>query len=348
MLQIKVGGLDSIPSVYFKTSPSLKEFNTCWHSGRVPKVQWDLREITYGKINVAAASFFLALAHRVRQYTDVPQELLLDYHPKVFSFLTEIKFFEIAEEYDLFELPYPIGGYSDLNINPKTQIVSLDQILNRPDIFDSNTLSFWKRAHREQFRKFLIADCSDLFRSVQMGPSEKDLPLIISRICAEIAINSLLWGQATAFLGLQRSRNLIGVSVIDVGKGFRQSFKEKNIHSEIMQSVDGEYADLHACLLASITNEKHFGLKRAIENVISAGGNISIGSGSAEVHWGEKLWSNFIQRYSNYGIEDAISEIGESVYKAAAENKKDGYVRIWNNSIRGVRVNFSMPVQGGN
>ncbi|MEZ7206233.1 hypothetical protein [Pseudoalteromonas sp. DY56-GL79] len=348
MLKIKVGGLDSIPSVYFKTSPSLKEFNTYWHSGRVPRVQWDLREIAYGKINVAAASLFLALAHRVRQYTRAPQEILLDYHPKIFAFLTEIKFFNVADEYDLFELPYPIGGYSDLNINPRTQILSLDQFSTRPDIFDIEELAEWKRVHREQFRKLLIADCSDLFRSVQMGPSEKDLPLIISRICAEIAINSLLWGQATAFLGLQRSRNLIGISVIDVGKGFRQSFKEKNIHSEIMQSANGENADLYACLLASITNEKHFGLKRAIENVISAGGNISIGSGSAEVHWGEKLWCSFIEHCRDYGVKAAISEIGKLTFKAGTENKKDGYVRIWNNSIRGVRVNFSMPVQGGN
>lgn len=344
-LRISSGKLSSIPSVYQATVHELSEFNNAWRRGDLPTIEWDLTEIRTGHINVAAASFFLAIAHRIRQFTGKRQPVRIEWHPKIFSFLEDINFFKVANEYDLFEWPFEIGGYEDGVINPNTKILAYEKLSQRPDQNSKDDLSKWKKKHREYYRTNIIDKCEALFSSDDDFGRNSNYPLIISRTCAEIAVNSLLWGESAAFLGLQRTRNMIFISVSDVGLGFRSSFAQKNEHTSFLKdsTIDLDIASL---ALGSVINENDFGLKRAISTIIELNGNISLSSGKGEIQWGNDLWKDYLYQIDNHGLYKAINTLPKPIFKSSRELKQTGYSRSWKDSIRGSRISFSIPLGG--
>lgn len=343
-LKIKVGPLSSIASVYSSTVSKLEEFNNAWKLGALPIIEWDLSDIRTGHINVAAASFFLALAHRVRQFTNESQPIKIDWHPKTFSFLEDINFFQVANEYDLFDWPYEIGGYDDGLINPNTKILAYDKLSSKPNLSIPDEVSEWKKSHRETYRRNIIDRCEALFLDNDHF-NNKNLPLIISRTCAEMATNSLLWGESAAFLGLQRSRNMIFISVSDIGLGFKNSFISKNEHIEFLSktTIDKDIASL---AIGSVINKNEFGIKRAITTVIELGGNITISSGKGEIHWGKTLWLSYLENIEKESLYDAIESLPENINKSDSDAKNHGFCRKWSASIRGTRVSFWIPLGG--
>ncbi|MGI2046671.1 hypothetical protein [Shewanella oncorhynchi] len=344
-LKIKVGPLSSIASVYSSTVSQLEEFNNAWKLGTLPIIEWDLSDIRTGHINVAAASFFLALAHRVRQFTNESQPIKIDWHPKTFSFLEDINFFQVANEYDLFDWPYEIGGYDDGLINPNTKILAYDKISIKPNLKKPDEVSEWKKSHREAYRRNIIDKCEALFIDNDNFNNSKDLPLIISRTCAEMATNSLLWGESAAFLGLQRSRNMIFISVSDIGLGFKNSFISKNEHVEFLKNTTVD-KDIASLAIGSVINKNEFGIKRAISTVLELGGNITISSGKGEIQWGRTLWNRYLEDIENKKLYKAIESLPESINKSDLDEKINGFSRKWSASIRGTRVSFTIPLGG--
>ncbi|HFQ5431645.1 hypothetical protein ACSTD8_01705 [Vibrio vulnificus] len=340
---IDVGGLRSVSSVYFSTRKSLDNFNLAWRSGHQPSVVWDLRQIKAGKINVAAVAFLLALAHRVRQFTGRKQNVVIEWHPNLFTFLSDINFFSVSDSYDLFHWPFEIGGFESGKTNPNTKIISYDQLENVPTMDDIDGISHWKRIHRENYRSDIINSCEALF-SVNDVNSPTKLPLIMSRTCAELVTNSLLWGDATPFIGLQRTKNRIFISVSDVGKGLRQSLSQK----KVLDKAGNFDPNLASIALACIMNQNDFGLKRAISTVTELGGNISISSGNSEISWGRELWASYLHIVDSSGIIPALSLIKNSEImegSVSLEQREYGYFRLWPTSIRGTRVSFSIPIE---
>lgn len=341
-ININVGQLQSVPSVYANVSDGLLQFNQVWKSGHTAYVSWNLTNLSSGHINVSAVSFFLAIAHRVRIFTEKRQPILIDWHPTQLSFLDDIGFFKISHQLDLFDWPFEIGGYDNNVINPNTRILTFNQIYELPDYADDKQLSNWKKLHREQYRREIIAKCEALFSSEDLY-SIRELPLIMSRTCAELVTNSLLWGNATSFLALQRTHTMIVISVTDIGRGFRSSLNSKNMFNkrEFLNS------DINAIAIGSIINHQDFGLKRAIATVIELGGTISITSNSGEIRWGKKNWLNYINNINEYGIDRAIKNLPFPIRKSTAEQKNNGYVRYWDSSIRGTRIEFYIPLRKG-
>jgi len=338
---INIGGLEGIPSVYKCTSKGLQEFNESWKSGELSSICWDLRSLKNKKLNMTAISFFLAIANRVRQFVGCAQKVLINWNPQVLGFLVEIGFFEVANLYDLFEWPYEIGGYEVGRINPNTKLLSYDSLSLLPDVEDTHQLSDWKKIHRENYRKDIISKCEALFMQKDEKRFGTSLALVMSRTCAEISINSLLWGHSAAFLGLQRSRKNITISISDIGVGFKSSLLSRSLHESLLNDTN---SDINSVIIGSVLNENDFGLKRAIATVIEFGGSISIASNSGEILWGETLWKNFIECFNDKGIEFAISTLPTPIYKAEYKDKKNGYIRKWKDSIRGARVSFNIPI----
>ena len=348
-ININIGFLNSPSAFYFSSRKGLEEFNRGWQSGFQPSVCWDLRQLTVGKINVGAVAFFLAVAHRVRHFTGQSQDILLEWHPKQFSFLSDIGFFEISDQYDLFNWPFTIGGFESEYINPSTKIMSFEQILPPPDYNDETTVAEWKQLHRETYRTEIINNCEALFSS-KLHSTNRNLPLIMSRTCSELVTNSLLWGNATSFVSFQRTKSNIFINVCDIGRGFKQSLRSKDAF-ENLKKEDNSIDDIYAIGLGSVINENDFGLKRAISTVMDLGGDITILSNSGELHWAKPLWESYLQDIDSSGLDYALDSLHTgSIIQTSEERKKlkdRGFSRSWSSSIRGTRIGFYIPIGEG-
>lgn len=341
-IKINVGSLNSIKAVYNSTKHDLGKFNKFWSEGKQPSVEWDLTDLTIGKVNVAGLSFFLALAHRVKEFTGKPQDILLEWHPKQFGFFHDIGFFSVSDKYDLFIWPFTIGGFETGEINPKTKILSYENIHSLPDTSDQDELSEWKKVHREMYRGDVMQRCSALFEGIADN-GKRNLPLVMSRTCAELVTNSLLWGQATAFVGLQRTSNKIFISVTDIGLGLNRSYSSKITHTP-------KLSDIQAISACCAINQNDFGLKRAIMTVLELNGSVNIISNGGEVHWGLENWTKFLNRISQIGFEQAVMELDADKKQNERTNLthfQNGYSCFLNNKIRGTRISFSIPVDKG-
>lgn len=340
-LTINIGGLESIASLYKNTSTELTKFNDLWKAGQNPIIIWDLRNIHTGRMSIAAISFFLAIAHRVSKFTKKPQPCLIEWNPKSFGFLSDIGFFDIADYYGLIEWPFAIGGYESGKTNPNTILFTCDPLLSIPDYNDQDNISQFKKIHRERYQQYIIEKCEALFVEIDNTYFDEDLPLSLSRTCAELATNSLLWGRSTPFVGLQRSRKLITISISDIGIGFKSSLIAREKFRELLTEND---ADIMSIAAGSIINKFDYGLKRAISDVIAFGGNISLTSNSGEICWNKYLWLRFLEQFEKSTLEKAARALPNPIYKADKLDKQNGYIRNWNFSIRGARVSFSIPL----
>jgi len=338
---INVGGLEGVGSVYKQSSKGLREFSDLWLEHREVSVVWDLRLVQNNKISISALAFFLSIAHRVNHFTQKPQTILINWHSKTLGFLSDVGFFQVANYYELFDWPFEMGGFTEGQTNPNSKVMSFDELdLNRPDYSCEEAISTWKRVHREHYRQEIVNKCSSLFSNKDDISKSRNSVLILSRTCSELAVNSLLWGRASAFLGLQRSRKRITISASDIGIGIYSSLKGKGSNN-----VECDFdEDIKGVLLSSIINPNDFGLKSAIQTVVDFGGSISIASGKGEVFWAKPMWETFLAAYESKGVESAFSSLPGVVFKANMEQRDFGYIRHWKYSIRGTRITFSLPI----
>lgn len=341
IIEINIGGLEGIASVYRNVSKGLHEFNEHWKRGEQSVIYWDVRGLKNREMDISAISFFLAIAHRIRLYTRICQPILLDWNPITLGFLSDIGFFEVANLNDLFKWPYEIDGLVIGKTNPNTRLLSYKQLSQKPEINNASDLSEWKRIHRENYREDIIGKCESLFTSKDQKRYGENLALAMSRTSAEIAINSLLWGEAAAFLGIQRSNKRITISISDIGVGLKNSLISKGLHLNLLND---DISDINSVALCSVINENDFGLKRAVSTVINLGGSISISSSAGEIFWCDKLWNEFVECYEARGAERAILKLPVPIYKAEDSDRKNGYVRKWAESIKGTRVSFRIPI----
>lgn len=340
-ITINVGGLESIASLYKNTSNGLTGFNKIWEKGDTPVVTWDIRNIRSGHMNITAIAFFLAMAHRVRQFIRCRQPCLIEWNPKTFGFLADINFFKIADTYDLFEWPFEIGGYERDQTNPNTMLLVCDPLMDVPDTQNQNQISEFKKLHREYYRQYIIERCEALFSKCDNQKFGTNIALTMSRTCAEIVTNSLLWGQATPFIGLQRSHRAITISVSDIGVGFKCSLLAKGKNENLL---NGDNSDVLSIALGSVINKLGFGLKRAISTVTELDGQISIASNTGEIHWCNNIWRTFVGAFDAYAPQKAFKILPQPIFGANVTDKENGYIRSWKHSIRGSRISFTIPV----
>jgi hypothetical protein len=322
-------------------SNELSVINRIWNSGEVPDVTWDLRNIRSGKINIAAVSFFLAITQRIRQFTGVPQKCLLDWNPKTFGFLSDIGFFKLADENDLIEWPYEIGGYQSGKTNPNTKLLAYSPLLPRPSLARADDISHFKKIHREAYGNDIMDNCEALFVDNDYASDRYDLPLVLSRVSAELATNAILWGNSPAFIGLQRTSNNITISISDIGDGFKKSLSEQSCVSKY---ITENISDIKAIAIGCIKNSQEVGLRRAISTLVELDGGISITSYAGEIHWKRSIWGEFINNFSFDDMHRSFDSLPKKIYRVTSEDRRIGYVREWSNSIRGARIQFNLPL----
>lgn len=285
-LTINVGPLNGLGSFCFHVAKDLKKFNDLYRSGFVPNIEWDLRQVEARKMSMASLTAFLAIADRMRQVTGHSQGARVLYMPRVFRFWDDIQFLELIDELDLFQfIPHNIvNGYWSITegTNPNSKILSFPKPENIPAWENHSTWTKWKDRTRQLLTKEFLSRCGQVFEIEKSESiSEKQLHTQISNTAAELVLNAHYWGNAGSFVGLQRSTVGISVAVCDVGRGFLASL----LGQTEREKIPSPKSHLEAIFLGSFLNNKEYGLRLAIQEVLDRGGWVTIASYDAEIRW---------------------------------------------------------------
>lgn len=352
MLPINVGPLNGLGSFCMHAAKPLKVFSDMYREGHAPQIEWDLRGIQPRHISMAGLTAFLSTAYRLRRFTHNPQTVKILWNPQVFSFLDDISFFRISKEFDLLKWPEEItSGYSEGETNPDTVLLVYRHKGVPTSAQGVEYRKAWKDEVREKFKEDLLLRCGRLFRVTRARVFPPRLRDHVSIACAELVVNSLLWGRSPAFVGLQRSPKGITVAVSDSGNGFLNSmYKQLSTKQMIRPPAD----HLEALILASFINAREFGLRRVIESVIEEGGRVVLWSYDAELYWRRELWYWAKAAIEGDSIELAnIEELLNTVNKPihatpTLEDKEKGFCRRWKDGLRGARIAFEIPLTAHN
>lgn len=337
---INVGPLNSFASLGFHVGDGLTMFNDNFIHGKESRIIWNFNKLEQYSINMATLTAFLSVAYRLRKFSNQPQKMAIDWKPPVLAFLTDVSFFNIAQQLDLFTWDDRlIGGFNTGKTNPNTEIFIFENL----SIVEKDFLEEWKKwkdENRQDLHYYISSKCERIFNPEnQSYLFSQKLVDTISSTTTELALNSVMHGRESAFIGAQRSSERITVSVCDCGVGFINSLRKLN------NNLDSSISHIQGILIGSIINKKDYGLLEAIQSVINYGGWVIISSFDCEICFRQSLWSKVkglsIDEIINSKIEDIL---GVQVKKITIEDKEKGYWRQLYKSLRGTRITFEIPV----
>jgi len=337
---INVGPLNSFASLNFHISDGLNQFNDNFVRGKQTKIIWSLNKLEQYSINMATLTAFLSVAYRLRKYSNQPQEILMDWKPPVLAFLTDVSFFRIAENLDLFTWDERlIGGFKCGETNPNTGIFFFENksIVEKDNL---NDWIKWKDNNRQEIQYYINSTCYNIFNPEhQSYQFSQKLTDTLSSTATELALNSIMHGRETAFIGAQRSSERITVSVCDCGVGFVNSLKKIN------SSLDTSISHIKGVLIGSIINKKEYGLLEAINSVLEHNGWVIISSYDGEVCFKPSLWNKIKYLSPDDIIKEKIEDLlGDQVKQITYDVKQIGYWRQLYKTLRGTRITFEIPV----
>jgi hypothetical protein len=318
--------------------------------GERPEVVWDLRHVEPTHMSMAGLTAFLSVAHRLRQFTDHAQPARVVWNPEIFAFWDDISLFRISQQYDLLKWPEGIiGGYSPGQTNPNTELLVVPYE-NVPDrTVNIDYWKTWKDSVRQKFKEDLLLRCGRLFQpSRRSGDFPQELLDNVAVACAELVVNSLLWGRSTAFVGLQRSGKGITVAVCDSGVGFITSIRGQ---SKLRAMNSKDHAE--ALAIGAVVNRREYGLRRVINTVIKNGGWVIMSSFDTEIHWKDSLWERAKAgagriEESALDLKGLMNAIGSPVRgKPTLDDRESGYCKAWDYGLRGTRITFEIPLSTG-
>jgi hypothetical protein len=342
---LPVGGLDGLGSLSYNLARPLKEYTRRYRdSRRQPEVgfvaaEWDLRRVESKQINIAALTAFIAIAHRLRLFTDHAAQARLTWDPGVLHFFRSTGALDLFRNYDLVSFSDDdLAGYTrDLaKVNPSTRFMILDKTAEFGALTAAE-FTTWKDEARRQLAAELHDYTRALFRpskSLTLNPSVERQVVSAS---AELCLNANFWGRSPAVIGLQRSRVGISVAVADCGHGMLATLRHR-------LPVANHAA---ATLVAAIYNRRDYGLCRVIEEISALpNGWVSIWSFDSELVVKRPLWDhikdlNPIDVSRNLPLRVSHGRLDEAA-------RRTGYLREWSAGIRGVRVAFEVSFRDAN
>lgn len=344
---LNAGNLASIASFHRAIANRLIDFNDQYRSGDRPRVRLNLTSIQPRKMSMAGLTALLTIVDRLREFSRLPVLVDVNWNPEIFGFWEDTGFFEIGRKRDLFEWQEGMAhGYSYGKTNPNTKLLFFEL----PDTLRNNHSDrpTMKDEIRNEVKEKLLLLCGELFRpkrGARAIPSTlRDQVAVTS---AELVVNAHLWGEANAFVGLQRSSNGITVCVCDSGKGFYKSLLEKRKP----KFAHIPTSHLESLALGCINNYEDFGLRRAIDMVVRFGGKVEVSSYSAEIVWQHTLWDQWtkMSTYTPHNpavFQESFAKICAQfmIEKLSSDGRQMGYCRNWTTPLRGTRVSFEIPI----
>ncbi|HVG06066.1 MAG TPA: hypothetical protein VNM67_00005 [Thermoanaerobaculia bacterium] len=342
---LPVGALDGLGSLSYNLAEPLKEFSRLYeehkHSPAAAPLllEWDLRRLENTRINIAALTAFIAIAHRLSLFSDAVPQAKLTWNPSVFGFLADTGVVELLRRHKLVELPERefAGYWHDIGkTNPWTRFLILDKTAEMP-LPGEREWAEWKDHARRQLTGELFDYTRALFRPSKRVTFDSRLPQIVVAACAELALNANYWGRSPAVVGLQRSGSGITAAVADCGEGILRTFRDRSLRKDIID-VKGH---TEAALVAAVYNRREYGLWRVIDEVTSLpNGWVSLWSFDAELHLRRPLW----ERVRHLDARAVASSFPIEVQRGRIDEitRRQGYLRQWSSGIRGVRAAFEI------
>jgi hypothetical protein len=346
-LLLPVGALDGLGSLSYSLAKPLQEFTRQYgESRRSPEntriiPEWDLRKLQYPRVNIAALTAFIAVAHRLRLFSEEKPQARLTWNPKVFGFLQDAGVIDILRKNDLVNFPREeLAGYWHEvgRTNPSTRFFFLDATADAPS--DPGKLIAWKDEARRELTGKLFDYTKALFKPSKRAVFDPRIVDSIVSATAELSLNANFWGRCPAAVGLQRSPHGITVAVADCGEGLVKSLRDKGAQY-------GEVADHPtAALLAAVHNRREYGLFRVIEEITSLpNGWVSLWSFDTELYLRRPLWES-VRGLTTKSLFDRRT-VPLLTGRVDDEIKRTGYLRQWSSGIRGVRVTFEISFDRG-
>ena len=348
VILINVGTLSSWNGLYRNIAPKLDHLREQLKRGEKPQIVWDFTYIQSGKVNMAALTAFLSIAKSVRKHFDEAPRLIMNWDPYMLRFLSDINFFKVAHELDILQWhPNLIGGMIIKPTNPNSKVLFFNDIPNKEELLkDKTKLNDWKETKREE----LIVE--DLYRRIDSLFVYEDfyddwklhIINLLTMTVAELVVNSLLHGQDTAFVGLQKSPRGVTVCVCDSGIGFLTSMKRNQPWVADLKMNK----DIDALVNASLMTRDEIGLRKAIDDIIDSDGYIVLSSVDCELRWAASNWKAASDKFNfeNFRtqLQTAKEVLGNEMDSNASPlDYKNGFYRNFNSKLRGTRITFEIP-----
>jgi hypothetical protein len=339
--RINVGPINGLRSVCRYLGRPLSEFSSEFTKGRMLDVTWDLSNVEPRHMSMAGLTAFLAIAHRMREFTGHAQKTKCRWDPEVFGFWDDVALFRISARYGILDWQEGmLGGYQRGATNPHTKIIVFDYE-EAPSATNVDEWRDWKDDKREEILADLFRHCGKILQSdfETAGFSDRARDAVVLT-AAELALNSILHGRATSFVGIQRTRRGITVSVCDCGIGFARTVGRK---------VGKKLTDIQALFLGSLVNSRELGLRRAIDTLIEHRGYVLMSSCGADLRWETTLWSRakkWLQSCGTSATELPVPDIREVLGEPSRdfyESKRDGGYWLSEIGVRGSRISFELP-----
>lgn len=350
---VKVGPLNSLNSLYSFLGPAVSEIRSRFARGSYVDIKFDLTSLTFQKINIAALTTFLSTSRKMREAMGKPMELIFNWEPQVFAFLTDIGFFSLSKKLDIFywdELM--VGGFKAGVTNPNTKIIYFSdrEAMTKSDGLFMEELIEYKSKLKQRIMPNFILRCSEI-----LSGFDQSLVNTVTNSSIELIVNALVHGQDIAVVGLQRSSKRVTVSVSDGGIGFKKSVI-KTFGSKLE-----EISQSQALLIGSLVQKKEHGLRLAIDEVLNFDetqyyGDFSFNEGwvimssfNCEIRWQKLNWAKAKVTFDNLGddwykLPPTEEFLGEPVSNLLDHDLESGYWKNHKIGLVGTRVTFEIPL----
>jgi len=289
-------------------------------------------------MSIAALTAFIAVASRLRDFEDSAPEARIGWNPPVLAFLKGAGALDLLETRDLVHFSSGLGGYwHDLGKgSPDTRFILYDFVSEAPEC-GSEAMPQWKDRIRRLLESDFYSLVLPLLRRSRGTTVDPDLAHVIAPACAELVLNANTWGKSAAAVGVQRTSAGISVAVADCGRGLVATLSDTSCHADAIPVRD----DLQAVLIGPVFNRREFGLWQVIEKITSQrNGWVSIWSVAAELVLRRSNWFT-LRELEPESIVDALP-LPVAHGPVTPDQERFGYLRSWQNGIRGLRVAFEI------
>lgn len=348
---INTGTLSSYNSLVYHLAPKLKQIRELYLSGTTPRVILNLSHLEYGNISISALTGLLCNCKKLRDFLGYPIPATLRWDPQVQGFLADIEFFKIADKFQIFQwIPDGIvGGYKMGVINPNTKILYYADIKPIKSI-DLLNIGVEKASLKQKIAPHFLMRCANLFNDF-----DDRLEDIISNTTLELIVNCLMHAEDIAFVGLQRTKKRITISVCDSGIGFSKSLSRSYPNIPYFKKL----TTIEGIAIGSLIQKNVHGLRLAINEVLNFNqfdasyddneGWVTISSFDSELRWQKANWARAIEIFDSINFEkqkpDILKALGNPLTNYVDKNKISlGYWKNYDDLLIGTRITFEIQI----
>lgn len=341
-IEINVGNLTSISSLYSSAGPMLANANLQFRRGLNPDIEWDLTSVEPGRQNIGAVCAFLCLSKLARDFTGRPSHVKFDKNPNILDFWYNSNFYATTKHFDLLLWDDSDIGYVPIHGKKYSAKIFHLPLVAPPETEKEIDIYAWKDERRMAYTRDFKLRAGGLLNQSIKDDYKRDA---ISTCVAEIISNALIHGRSGPFVGMQKTSRRLTFSVCDTGLGFLNSFNKRNCNRPFAREAN----DLDALLTGSLFDRREVGLFTTIQFVTSEGGIVNMSSANGELQWSEENWQEVVSR-GEFGKRDGTHTMLDAKETLPATEythgqRPHGFHKLWQAPLRGSRIIFEIPIR---